>query len=81
LISGLHGANGLVKYPLTTEQLEAWRTTIEELALDFLAGQADVNPREMPETCERCGLQALCRVHETAAYMDGNESVEQDADE
>jgi ATP-dependent helicase/nuclease subunit B len=81
LISGLHGANGLVKYPLTTEQLEAWRTTIEELALDFLAGQADVNPREMPETCERCGLQALCRVHETAAYMGDAGAEEEGEDE
>jgi hypothetical protein len=34
------------------------------MARDFLAGRAEVNPREYPETCEKCGLQTLCRVLE-----------------
>ncbi len=58
----------LVKKPLTDEDIEQWRTEIERLAQDFLAGRADVDPRKLPETCESCGLQALCRVHETAAH-------------
>jgi hypothetical protein len=41
-----------------------WRRSIEQLARDFLAGRADVNPRKYPETCERCGLQTLCRIHD-----------------
>jgi hypothetical protein len=24
-----------------------------------------VNPREYPKTCERCGLQTICRVEES----------------
>ena len=39
--------------------------TIEQLAGDFLAGRAEVNPREYPKTCERCGLQTLCRIQES----------------
>ena len=81
LDAALTGRSTLVKNPLTTEQLEAWRTTIEELAQDFLTGRADVDPRELPKTCERCGRQALCRVHETAAYMGDAEEGEEGADE
>ena len=34
------------------------------MAQEFLDGRAEVDPREYPKTCERCDLQALCRVHE-----------------
>ena len=62
LLANLRGTTNLVKKPLTTEQLSEWQEYIEELALDFLAGRAVVNPRDYPKTCERCGLQALCRI-------------------
>jgi hypothetical protein len=80
LLADLKGHSALVKNPLTHEQLDAWRTKIEQLALDFLAGRADVDPRDLPKTCEKCGLQALCRIHETAAYQ-GVEDEAEDADE
>ena len=51
------GTNPLVKNPFTAEQLLDWRDCIEQLARDFLAGRAEVDPRETPKTCERCGLQ------------------------
>lgn len=60
----LKGSSGLVKAPLTAEQRSLWRTEIEQLARDFLAGRADVDPRDYPKTCERCGLYTLCRVRE-----------------
>ena len=53
-----------MKEPLTLEQRSQWRNEIEQLARDFLAGRADVDPREYPKTCERCGLYTLCRVRE-----------------
>jgi hypothetical protein len=34
------------------------------MARDFIAGRAEVDPREYPKTCERCGLQALCRIQD-----------------
>ena len=45
-------------------QLDTWRTTLTTLAEAYRAGDARVDPKEFPRTCEHCGLQALCRVHE-----------------
>jgi probable DNA repair protein len=64
LRSKISGNSNLVKKPLTPEQLSASQQYISELARDFLSGRAEVNPREYPETCERCGLHALCRIQE-----------------
>lgn len=64
LDASLNGTSGLMQNPLTAEQLSAWRQAIERLARDFIAGRADVDPREYPHTCARCGLYTLCRVLE-----------------
>jgi hypothetical protein len=64
LKASLSGNSNLVRKPLTQQDLAAWRNEIELLAKAFLAGRADVNPREYPETCKNCGLQALCRIQE-----------------
>ena len=64
LFDGLKVSSSLVKKKLTDELLSKWRAHIEELASDFLTGRAEVNPRQYPKTCERCGLQALCRIQE-----------------
>lgn len=64
LFAGLTRSNGLVKNPLTDEQLADWRLQIERLAEDFVAGHAEVDPREPGKTCERCCLQAVCRISE-----------------
>jgi len=45
-------------------QLAEWRTTLDRLAGDFRRGDARVDPKEFPKTCNYCGLTALCRVHE-----------------
>lgn len=71
LFKGLRGNTNLVKSPLTVEALLAWREYIEQLAKNFVAGSAEVSPRENPETCERCGLQALCRIQEQDVQMEG----------
>jgi probable DNA repair protein len=72
LRSKISGNSNLVKKPLTSEQLSEWRRYIEDLALAFLAGRAVVNPRAYPDTCEYCGLQALCRVSENPPLSDDN---------
>ena len=64
LKAGLSGNSNLVRKPLTQQDMTAWRDEINTLAKAFLAGRADVNPREYPETCKNCGLQALCRIQE-----------------
>jgi probable DNA repair protein len=67
LFAGLKGGSALVKRPLTAEQLIDWRDYIEKLARDFVDGNAEVDPREEPKTCEYCGLEALCRIQEARA--------------
>ena len=79
LLANLRGNSNLVKKPLDSEQLSAWKQYIEELALDFLAGRAVVNPRDYPETCERCGLQVVCRVSENPP-LSGDENSEEAGD-
>jgi probable DNA repair protein len=64
LINNLRGNTNLVKHPLTPEQLIKWRKYIEQLAKDLIDGKAEVDPRDLAKTCESCGLQTLCRVHE-----------------
>jgi probable DNA repair protein len=76
LFTGLKGGNPLVKNPFTAEQLLDWRDCIQQLARDFLAGRAEVDPREAPKTCERCGLQTLCRIQENAALLTAEDESE-----
>jgi probable DNA repair protein len=76
LRSDLRGNTNLVKKPLDSEQLSAWRASIEQLALDFLSGRAVVDPREYPGTCEYCGLQALCRVQENPPQLGEEEAAD-----
>jgi probable DNA repair protein len=78
LFAGLKGNSTLVRNALTIEQLMGWRERIEQLAKDFLAGRAEVDPRDAPKTCERCGLQTLCRIHESEDVAEAGD--EEDAE-
>jgi ATP-dependent helicase/nuclease subunit B len=64
VLPGAGKTSSLVKNPLTDDQLSEWRWTIERLAMDFLAGKAEVNPRDLDDTCEHCKLSTLCRIKE-----------------
>jgi probable DNA repair protein len=72
LIAKLSGNTNLVKKPLSDELLLNWKKYIDQLAKDFLAGRAEVTPREYPETCKRCGLQTLCRIQEHKDQLDSD---------
>jgi len=56
--------SSLVRRKLTATEESAWKQYIEDLAKDFLRGRAEVDPRDYPKTCERCGLQPVCRIQE-----------------
>jgi ATP-dependent helicase/nuclease subunit B len=60
----LSANGGLVKQKLTAAQEAEWKEYIEQMATDFIHGRAEVNPRDYPKTCERCGLQSICRIQE-----------------
>ncbi len=64
LIPSLRETSSLVKKGLDKQTLQDWKVYIASLARDFLSGCADVSPRDYPKTCERCGLQSLCRIQE-----------------
>jgi ATP-dependent helicase/nuclease subunit B len=76
LLANLSGSNALIKNCLTAELLIDWRVHIEQLAKDFLTGRAEVDPREYPKTCERCGLQTLCRIQENQSLSEDDEDAE-----
>jgi len=82
LIAQLGAQKALVKRPLTDDEMRRWRGYIEKMAHDFHAGHAEADPRKYPETCERCGLQALCRIQENpprAEDENGDEMEDGDA--
>jgi ATP-dependent helicase/nuclease subunit B len=45
-------------------QLDEWQAVLEQLADDFHAGIADVDPKYGAQTCQYCEFRSLCRVHE-----------------
>jgi RecB family exonuclease len=65
LLDGLSGQNGLVKDPLTEQQMAEWRERIERLGEDFVEGRAEADPKEPGKTCETCHLHAVCRIYES----------------
>ena len=72
--SSMSRGSSLAKNQLTLNDLEDWRDAIEQLAHEFVRGRAVVDPQQPPKTCERCGLQVLCRISE-AESMDADEEV------
>jgi len=81
VFASLKNSSTLVKNPLTAEQLLDWRDYIEQLAKDFLSGKAEVDPREAPKTCERCGLQTLCRIQEKQPVFEDESENNEAADD
>jgi len=79
LLPALKGTSPLVKNPLSAEQIIDWKQYIEQLARDFTAGRAEVDPREAPKTCARCGLQTLCRIHQNESQCDVEVGLDGDA--
>ncbi len=74
LIPTLKSSSSLEQTPFSAEMLIGWKEAIEQLARDFLAGRANVDPRDPPATCERCGLYTLCRIQEQPdVIVDENE--------
>lgn len=67
LLPGLKASTDLARKKLEEKELAGWRDYVERMARDFLGGRAEVDPRDYPRTCERCDLQALCRVQENRA--------------
>jgi ATP-dependent helicase/nuclease subunit B len=50
----------LVTDPYSDSMRDEWARALENLAEEFLAGEAAVDPR--PHACDQCHFQALCRI-------------------
>ena len=64
------GCKGFASHKLTShyqdwdELLQDWKERLGKLALEFMQGQARVDP-ESPNACRQCDLESICRVFET----------------
>ena len=54
--------------------LEFWREALLDLARAFAAGRAEVDPISARQACDRCDLQALCRIGGTADFEAAEET-------
>ncbi|EKD74270.1 MAG: hypothetical protein ACD_45C00012G0005 [uncultured bacterium] len=52
------------KITLWDQQLQEWRTILENLGHDFQRGIAKVDPKDRNQTCTHCKLHTFCRIHE-----------------
>ena len=50
------------------ELVAQWETSLQQLAGEFMAGEAAVNPQ--PGACDYCDLASLCRINELRANTD-----------
>lgn len=64
------------RHSLFSETLQAWQPELEKLAGDFLAGRAEVDPKDARQTCQWCHLGALCRVAEIEVPDDDDPAEE-----
>ncbi|QOJ23966.1 MAG: PD-(D/E)XK nuclease family protein [Gammaproteobacteria bacterium] len=56
--------NGYKQYSSWEDLVAAWRQHLTNLAVGFCGGDAQVNPKNFPLTCEYCDMQLFCRIHE-----------------
>lgn len=59
------GETALSKPPYSQEMLQGWQNVLRDLAQQFLNGEAQVDPRQYPDTCKFCDLPGLCRIAES----------------
>ena len=61
------GILGKIRPSKTTDwatQISTWRAALEDLALEFRAGRAAVDPKR-EDTCDGCPIIAVCRIKES----------------
>ncbi|VAX07377.1 hypothetical protein MNBD_GAMMA25-2656 [hydrothermal vent metagenome] len=56
--------------------LDNWKNTVENLALDFKAGKAEVDPLKEGNSCRYCELNTLCRIHEQNILQENMDGVQ-----
>ncbi len=68
--------NACKQFDAWEDLIAAWRQHLTNLAMGFCSGDARVNPKNFPATCEYCDMQLFCRIHERI----GDNSNERDGE-
>ena len=68
----------LSRPPLSAKMLQEWQRILLELGQQFLNGEAQVDPKQYPKTCEFCPLPGLCRIAESDRTTTGDDADEGD---
>jgi ATP-dependent helicase/nuclease subunit B len=53
------------KIPYSPEMLQEWQRVLLDLGQQFLNGEAQVDPKRYPKSCQYCDLPGLCRIAES----------------
>jgi ATP-dependent helicase/nuclease subunit B len=72
------GEAKLARPPYTAAMLRGWQDVLGDLAQQFLNGEAQVDPKQYPKTCEFCELSGLCRIAESDRASASDEADESD---
>ncbi|APG26989.1 hypothetical protein A7E78_03560 [Syntrophotalea acetylenivorans] len=80
LLPGVASASGHPKLEGTDighwdDLLRSWRQTLHQLGDGFAGGQAQVDPINDRQACDRCDLQALCRIVDQNGQQGGEEQL------
>lgn len=52
------------QYGSWPEVVDAWRIDLARIARGFADGDAEVDPKQYPQTCRYCDVQPFCRIYE-----------------
>jgi hypothetical protein len=72
------GDSKLTRPPYSAGMLQGWRNVLIDLGQQFLNGEAQVDPKQYPKTCEFCDLPGLCRIAENDPVHSDDEADESD---
>jgi ATP-dependent helicase/nuclease subunit B len=72
----MRGDSKLVRPAYSADMLQTWQNALLDLGQQFLRGEAQVNPKQYPKTCEFCDLSGLCRIAENDPVRSGDEADE-----
>ncbi len=62
-------------------EIEGWRDELTRLAQDFANGDASVNPKTYPKTCQYCAHRLLCRLDPAELLAQVTDEEEDELDE
>jgi probable DNA repair protein len=72
--SDLTASSPFVNEPYDNSMRDRWQRSLRGLAEEFLRGEASVDPKEGPKTCQFCPFPGLCRIAEAEPTAGGDEA-------